>query len=556
MFYKYLFYMRQIILDEIKKIITERVKWTKDMVQKEADKYSSRSEFQKKSPNADSAARRNGWIDDVTKHMTLKRNDNWTYNEILQIAQKYDKFIDFRNNENAAFLFAKRHGFIDDVISHMKRNIRWDKEKIKNVALNYNSRSEFEKNDSNAYNAALRMGIMDDVTQHMSLLGHRYKRMIYVYEFSDKYFYVGLTYNQDKRNYKHLRDAKSSVNQHILKTGLTPILKKITEYITNEEAVQKENEILNQYINDGWTPLNKSKTGSLGGNSQKWSKDEIMSIAKKYTKLKDFRNNDPRAVEAAVRNGWYDEVIKDLEKTIKIKKYTRELLEKIIESYKTLADFREKEPTAYNAILSNKWYDLIENLERKEYPWTDFNNVKQEAKKYKTKKEFSQNSSGAYNSAIRNGWMDDVTKHMVSKFVWTKDLVNDIAKKYDSYVDFRKNNKTAYDAAQRNSWLNDVTKHMERRKVWDNESVKQEALKYQNREAFRLGSMGAYSYAKKNNILDNVTSHMELKNVKGHKEDSFTCEFCEKKIGGLSNFTRHLKVSHNTDLEQIKEPPL
>jgi hypothetical protein len=539
--------MRQIILKEIKKIIMERVSWTKEMVQKEAEKYSSRVEFQKKSPNAESAARRNGWIDDVTKHMTLKRNDNWTYDEILKIAQKYDKFIDFRNNENGAFLFAKRHGFIDDVISHMKRNIRWDKEKIKNVALNYNSRSEFEKNDPNAYNAALRMGIMDDIAQHMSLLGHRYKRMIYVYEFPDKYFYVGLTYNQKKRNYNHLRDVKSSVNQHILKTGLTPELKKITEYLTNEEAVKKENEILNQYINDGWIPLNKSKTGSLGGNLQKWSKDEIMSIAKKYTKLKDFRNNDPRAVEAAIRNGWYDEVIKDLEKTIKIKKYTREILEKIIEGYKTLADFREKEPTAYNAILSNKWYDLIENLERKEYPWTDFNNVKQEAKKYKTKKEFSQNSSGAYNSAIRNGWMDDITKHMASKFVWTKDLVNDIAKKYDSYVDFRKDNKTAYDAAQRNGWLNDVTKHMERRNVWDNESVKQEALKYQNRESFRLGSMGAYSYAKKNNILDDVTKHMELKNTKGHKEDIFTCEFCGQEIGGIGNIRRHLKVSHNVN---------
>jgi hypothetical protein len=96
---------------------------------------------------------------------------------------------------------------------------------------------------------------------------------------------------------------------------------------------------------------------------------------------------------------------------------------------------------------------------------------------------------------------------------------------------------------------------MERRKVWDNESVKQEALKYQNREAFRLGSMGAYSYAKKNNILDNVTSHMELKNVKGHKEDSFTCEFCEKKIGGLSNFTRHLRINYFKALEQIKELP-
>jgi hypothetical protein len=543
----YLFYMKQIILEEIKKIIMERISWTKEMVQKEADKYSSRGEFQKKSPNADSAARRNGWMDDVTKHMTLKRNDNWTYDEILQIAQKYNKFIDFRNNENAAFLFAKRHGFIDDVISHMKRNIRWNKDKIHGTALKYNSRSEFEKNDPNAYNAALRMGVIDDVTKHMRLLGNRYKRMIYVYEFPDKYFYVGLTYNQKKRNYDHLRDAKSSVNQHILKTGLTPVLKKITEYLTNEEAVKKENEVLNQYINSGWIPLNKAKTGSLGGNLQKWSKDKIMSIVKKYTKLKDFRNNEPNAFEAAIRNGWYDDVTKYLEKTIKVKKYTRELIEKIIGSYKTLADFRKNEPSAYAAILSNKWYDLIENLERKEYPWTEINNVKQEAKKYKTKKEFSQNSPGAYNSALKNGWMDEVTKHMILKFVWTKDLINDIAKRYDDYVDFRKENKNAYNAAQKNGWLNDVTKHMNKRNVWDDESVKQEALKYQNRESFRLGSTGAYSYAKKNNILDDVTRHMGLKNTKGHKEDIFKCEFCGKEIGGIGNLRRHLKVSHNVN---------
>ena len=48
--------MKQIILAEIKKIITERAKWTKELVQKEAEKYGNRGEFQKKSPNAYSAA--------------------------------------------------------------------------------------------------------------------------------------------------------------------------------------------------------------------------------------------------------------------------------------------------------------------------------------------------------------------------------------------------------------------------------------------------------------------------------------------------------------------
>jgi hypothetical protein len=537
--------MKQIILNEIKKIITERTKWTKELVQKEAEKYGNRGEFQKKSVNAYNAARHNGWIDDVTTHMVIKRNNNWTYDDIFQIAQNYDRFIDFRNNENAAYLFAKRHGFIDDIISHMKRNIRWDKKKIHNIALKYNNRSEFEKNDPNAYNAALRMGIMDDVAQHMELLGHRYKRMIYVYEFSDKYFYVGLTYNQNKRNYSHLRNAKSSVYQHILTTGLKPILKKITEYISNEEAVQKENEILNQYINNGWKPLNRTKTGNLGSNVKKWTKEMVMDIVKNYTKLNDFKKNEPNAWNAAINSDWYDEVTSHLERIIKVKKYTREILEKIIKNYETLADFRKNEPTAYGAILTNKWDDLIENLKRKEHPWTNFDNVKKEAEKYTMKTDFSKNSPGAFGSAVKNGWIDDVTKHMEIKFVWTKDLVNDVAKKYDNYTDFRIENKNVYDAAQKNGWLNDVTKHMKRRKVWDDESVKQEALKYQNREAFRLGSLGGYAYAKKNNILDDVTSHMGLKNVKGHKEDIFTCEFCGKKIGGVGNLKRHVKVSHN-----------
>ena len=537
--------MKQIILNEIKKIITERTKWTKELVQKEAEKYGNRGEFQKKSQNAYNAARHNGWIDDVTTHMVIKRNNNWTYDDIFQIAQNYDRFNDFRNNENAAYLFAKRHGFIDDIISHMKRNIRWDKKKIHNIALKYNNRSEFEKNDPNAYNAALRMGIMDDVAQHMELLGHRYKRMIYVYEFSDKYFYVGLTYNQNKRNYSHLRNAKSSVYQHILTTGLKPTLKKITEYISNEEAVQKENEILNHYINNGWKPLNRTKTGNLGSNIKKWTKEMVMDIVKNYTKLNDFRKNEPNAWNAAFNSDWYDEVTSHLERIIKVKKYTREILEKIIKNYETLADFSRNEPTAYGAVLANKWYDLIENLKRKEHPWTNFDNVKKEAEKYTIKTDFSKNSPGAFGSAVKNGWIDDVTKHMEIKFVWTKDLVNDVAKKYDNYTDFRIENKNAYDAAQRNGWLNDVTKHMKRRKVWDDESVKQEALKYQNREAFRLGSLGGYSYAKKNNILDDVTSHMGLKNVKGHKEDIFTCEFCGKKIGGVGNLKRHVKVTHN-----------
>jgi hypothetical protein len=79
--------------------------------------------------------------------------------------------------------------------------VKWTKELIQKEAEKYGNRGEFQKKSPNAYSSALRKGIMDDVTQHMELLGNRYNRMIYVYEFPDNYFYVGLTYTQKKREY-------------------------------------------------------------------------------------------------------------------------------------------------------------------------------------------------------------------------------------------------------------------------------------------------------------------------------------------------------------------
>ena len=134
---------------------------------------------------------------------------------------------------------------------------------------------------------------------------------------------------------------------------------------------------------------------------------------------------------------------------------------------------------------------------------------------------------------------------MISRFIWTKDLISEVTKKYDNYTEFIKKHKSAYDAAVKYGWIKQLTRHMKKRKVWDYESVKKEALKFKNRDAFRMGCLGGYSYAKKNNILDEITSHMELRNVKGYKKDIFICEFCGKKVGGQGNIKKHIKVNHN-----------
>ena len=51
-----------------------RIKWTKELANIESIKYNTRTEFQKKSNNAYSAALRNKWLDEICGHMVLLRN--------------------------------------------------------------------------------------------------------------------------------------------------------------------------------------------------------------------------------------------------------------------------------------------------------------------------------------------------------------------------------------------------------------------------------------------------------------------------------------------------
>jgi predicted GIY-YIG superfamily endonuclease len=240
----------------------------------------------------------------------------------------------------------------------------------------------------------------------MGKLGSIKKRMVYAYEFSDNYVYIGLTYHKDKRNDQHMKSGP--VYKHIQETGLIPIRIEISDYIDAQDASKLEQLTENKYRNEGWNILNQAKTGLLGGNILIWTPETVRNESQKYKTLSDFRNYSPKAYNAARRNGWLPEL----------------------------------------GLLNTqiKW---------------DFDSVQKEAMKYKTRKEFSLNSKGAYVFALRNKILDDITKHMdVKKIKWTKELANTEALKYKTKGDFAKNSKKAYETANKHKWLDDITKHM------------------------------------------------------------------------------------------------
>lgn len=135
-------------------------------------------------------------------------------------------------------------------------------------------------------------GLTEQAFAHMKRLGDDKHKLIYAFEFPDNSVYVGLTFNLKQRTNSHLHDEKrySAVRNHINETGLQPTLKQLTELLDVDEACKMEGEWVEIYRKQGWTILNKAKTGAVGTvhNRKKLNKEETLRFAKQNLPPKEI----------------------------------------------------------------------------------------------------------------------------------------------------------------------------------------------------------------------------------------------------------------------------
>lgn len=295
----------------------------------------------------------------------------------------------------------------------MKKPFKYwnNKERCQEEALKYLSRTEFKFNSNGAYEASLRNNWLDEVCWHMIKIGNRYNKCVYVYEFPDNSVYVGITYDMKERIRDRNKCKTDSVIIHINETGLIPKLIQLTEYIPVDIAVELEYENVNKYKNNGWTILNKVKTGSIG-NVKKWTKEKCKDIALKYENRTDFRKFANGTYQCAIFNNWIDEICLHMKELHKPRNY-----------------------------------------------WTK-ETCKLEFLKYNTKNEVKLNSITAYSVAHKNGWINEFSEHMTNgrkpNGYWTIKRCLEEAMKYVKRIDFQKNSGSAYNIAYSNGWLNDI----------------------------------------------------------------------------------------------------
>lgn len=176
----------------------------------------------------------------------------------------------------------KHHGILDRLYPSRMGNPKYTDQDLIDIARGYdNVKALTAAHPGLACNIRKR-GLADVAFAHMTRLGDDKHKLIYAFEFPDHSVYVGLTYNLAFRQHRHLHGTNrySAVREHIENTGLQPTLKQLTELLDVEEAARMEGEWVEKYRSEGWTILNKIKTGGVGTVHNRKNDDEaILQLA-------------------------------------------------------------------------------------------------------------------------------------------------------------------------------------------------------------------------------------------------------------------------------------
>jgi len=286
----------------------------------------------------------------------LKHSDE----DIIREGEKYDTPSDFNKGNKTFYTYATRRKLIKKINYKVGYKINYYTDDfIIDEASKYDCPTDFLRNNPKVYSSAVSRKLLDKLTYKIGYLGNRVKRLVYVYEFSDNSVYVGLTYNDRKRELEHTISGKTSVSKHMRKTGLKPTKRILSDgYIDSDVAQKMEEDVRLEYQSNGWSILNKVKGGGLGGTTLKWTEEVIRECVKQCSFIEDIGNKFGGAfITAAKREGIYNEITKELPN--RIPSYDKDFASNVAKRYITIQEFKKDNPSLYVVVCRNKWNNHV-----------------------------------------------------------------------------------------------------------------------------------------------------------------------------------------------------
>lgn len=442
--------------------------WGYEQCYNEAKKYKSRGEFAKYSQTAYQRARRKKWLKDYDWFIPASTPaGTWNYELCFREAKKYNSRTDFNRNSCYAYKVALKNGWLEDY-TWFENKFKWTYESCLKIAKQFKTKREFEKGHKRAYEAALRHDWMKYfdwfVSNRVNILSDKID-CVYLYFFEDyNAVYIGRTINKRRRDREHIFAEQDAVAKFAQEHNISvPKMIILEDNITIAKGQEREDFWLNYYKEQGYYVLNKAKTGigigSLGSLvGQKWTKKTCFDEAKKYFSRKAFQRGNVGAYTRALQRGWLNDYTWFERPKNWNQVWDRETCYEEALKYKTLSSFRAICPTAYNKAMKNDWlkdYLWLPKISKTVGNWT-YERCYDEAKKYTSRAEFKKNARTAYRHALTNNWLIDYTWFVkLWEHKWNKETCSKEAARYSTRSKFRKASGSAYAAALRNGWLDE-----------------------------------------------------------------------------------------------------
>ncbi len=187
--------------------------------------------------------------------------------------------------------------------SKSESRIKWSIELLNKTSLKYFSLKEFYTNEKLAYQSAVKRKLLPKITKHMVRLGNKYKRLVYIFTFTDNSKYVGLTFNFQTRYNQHKKCL-------LLNKKVKSI--KLTKYMNAQDALILEEKLINKFTLNGIKLHNKGIVKSLGGNSIAYTKSQCKLIAKKCKTRKEFKLKHKSHYNLSVKQKWLNDISKHM----------------------------------------------------------------------------------------------------------------------------------------------------------------------------------------------------------------------------------------------------
>jgi predicted GIY-YIG superfamily endonuclease len=267
-------------------------------------------------------------------------NRGRTKEQILQIARDNQHLgrYEFRLKLKPVVVRAKKLGIMNELWEIIKPK-KWAHtyEECMEASLKCKTIKEFSKKYWIEYTTSLRKGWYD-VMEHLERSDKNLKkRCVYVFEFIDNSVYVGLTWNFETRYYAHViydgKNNRSSVKEHINKTGLQPTHRIVLNYTDEITASKYEEQLRKEYEDKGYNILNRIKGGGLGFH-KRYTMEEIMVESLKYKNRKQFMIGSGGHYRRAIKEGWLDEVCSHMISTKELQVYwTEERVKELIDEH-------------------------------------------------------------------------------------------------------------------------------------------------------------------------------------------------------------------------------